>query len=103
MSIFVLCLLLLSCVGMLCLTFLFVWLVGYVFIYYFCCYYRRLLSLGVVYIVIGVTYNRFVRRAKGREQFPNYTFWVACGDRIAVSTVATVVWCLGMRRFSSLG
>lgn len=45
----------------------------------------RLLSVAVAYIVFGVGYNRFVKRAKGREQFPNYSFWVTCGDRIAVS------------------
>ncbi|XP_065193270.1 cation-dependent mannose-6-phosphate receptor-like isoform X2 [Sycon ciliatum] len=42
-----------------------------------------LLSVGVAYVILGFIFNRFVRGAKGNEQFPNYSFWITCGDHIS--------------------
>ena len=41
--------------------------------------------MGVAYVILGFIFNRFVRGAKGNEQFPNYSFWITCGDHISVS------------------
>ncbi|KAK3587326.1 hypothetical protein CHS0354_011308 [Potamilus streckersoni] len=39
-----------------------------------------LFSVVVLYLILGFSYNRFVLRAKGYEQIPNYSFWKDFGN-----------------------
>ena len=45
----------------------------------------RLLVVGLVYLILGFLYQRFMAGAKGLEQIPNYDFWKDCGSLQAVS------------------
>lgn len=38
-----------------------------------CC---RFFSLLFVYIVVGMSYNKFAQGSSGKELIPNYSFWV---------------------------
>ncbi|KAL5015306.1 hypothetical protein ScPMuIL_009576 [Solemya velum] len=37
-------------------------------------------SVALLYLILGVVYNRFVLSAKGLEQIPNYSFWQDFGN-----------------------
>ncbi|XP_068700448.1 cation-dependent mannose-6-phosphate receptor-like [Montipora foliosa] len=39
-----------------------------------------LLVVGLVYLILGFLYQRFMAGAKGLEQIPNYDFWKDCGS-----------------------
>ena len=43
--------------------------------------------IGVLYLVLGLLYQRFIVGAKGMEQIPNYLMWKEFGTLQAVSTV----------------
>lgn len=35
------------------------------------------ISLAFVYVILGVVFQSYVRKAEGRERIPNYTFWTS--------------------------
>lgn len=41
------------------------------------------ISFGLVYMVMGTIYLRFVKRARGWEQIPNWPLWQAIGNKSA--------------------
>ena len=42
--------------------------------------------VGVLYLILGMLYQRFIVGAKGLEQIPNYLMWREFGTLQAVST-----------------
>lgn len=46
-----------------------------------------------LYVVVGVVYQRYVVGARGREQFPNFSFWATCcGDVAEGCSITLCFW-----------
>ena len=79
----------------------------FLFLFFFF-FFFRFFSLLFVYLVVGMIFMKFVKKAEGKEVIPNSTFWFAIPGQIKVSwstyrtTIKTVVFskqCKTLHRF----
>ena len=50
----------------------------------------RFFSLFFVYLIAGVAFMKFVKKAEGKEVVPNVNFWTALPELIKVSLQSTI-------------
>ena len=63
------------------------------FLHYFCIFHfpvSRFFSLFFVYLIAGVAFMKFVKKAEGKEVVPNVNFWTALPELIKVSLQSTI-------------